>query len=305
MKIVAAGASGFVGGPLCAALIGAGHSVTILSRQPERARQTLPAGVTAMGWDPRRVEGAWVDAVGGADALVNLAGESIASERWSTQRKARLVASRLESTGALVQAIEQAPGDRRPKVLVNASAIGYYGDRGDEALTEESPAGQDFLGQLCLDWETAARRGEAFGVRVVTLRLGLVVGPGGALEVLARPFRFFAGGPVGSGRQWVSWIHVDDVAHLILFALEQESVSGPLNGTTPNPVRMRDLAATVGQVLHRPSWAPVPAFVLRIALGELADALLLRSQHVLPTATLAAGYEFRHPDLQETLRSVL
>ncbi len=306
MRVVAAGATGFIGTPLWAELAAAGHTVQLLSRAPERYTQPLGQGVSLVGWDPRRLDGGWVDVVGRADAVVNLAGESIASGRWTSARKEALRRSRLTATGTLVQAIARAPVATRPRSLVNASAIGYYGDRDDETLTEESPPGDDFLARLCIEWEAAAHEAESLGVRVVTLRTGVVLGKGGgALPLMALPFRLFLGGPVGSGRQWVSWVHLDDVVGIVRHALENEDVRGPVNATSSAPVRQRDFARAIGEALGRPSWAPVPAFVLRVVLGEMADGLLLPSQRVLPTAALSSGYQIKHPDLLAALRSAL
>ncbi len=305
MRVVAAGATGFIGTPLCAALVAAGHAVQVLSRSPARHAPSLPPGVTALPWDPGQPDGDWAGAVAGADAVVNLAGASIASGRWTPARKELLRSSRLAATSALVRAIARAPERSRPRVLVSASAIGYYGDRGDETLTERSRPGNDFLARLCVEWEAAAREAESLGLRVVTPRFGLVLGKGGgALPRMALPFRLFVGGPVGSGRQWVSWIHLDDVVGLVRYALERE-VRGALNGTAPSPVRQADFASSLGRALGRPSWAPVPAFVLRRVLGELADGLLLPSQRVVPSATLDAGYAFRHSDLLAALQAAL
>jgi uncharacterized protein (TIGR01777 family) len=306
MRIVAAGATGFIGAPLCADLVRAGHTIQVLTRNPDRARRGLPGSVEVIRWDPPNVGGPWLDAVEGADAVINLSGESIASGRWTAARKAALHTSRVGTTTAVVEAMAQAPEGQRPGVLVNASAIGYYGNRGEETLMEASTPGQDFLARLCIDWEAAARRAESLGVRVALLRTGLVLGPGGGvLQRLVLPFRFFAGGPLGSGRQWVSWIHLDDEIGIIRHALEHEQVRGPLNGTAPSPVRMRDLASAIGRTLGRPSWLPAPAFALRLALGELADTLILASQRVLPAATQAAGYQFRYTDLDAALRAIL
>jgi uncharacterized protein len=306
MRIVAAGATGFIGSPLCAELARAGHSVQVLTRNPDRIRRGLPDSVELLRWDPSNVNGAWVEAVKGADAVVNLAGENIASGRWTQQRKVALRTSRIGSTDAIVDAIAQAPEPQRPKVLVNASAIGYYANRGEETLMEASPPGQDFLARLCVDWEAAARRAEPLGVRVALLRTGLVLGPGGGvLKRLVLPFRLFIGGPLGSGQQWVSWIHLGDEIGIIRHALEHEQVRGPLNGTAPNPVRMCDLSRAIGRTLGRPSWLPAPAFALRLALGEMGNVAVLTSQRVLPAATQAAGYQFHFADLDTALRDIL
>lgn len=328
MRIVISGGTGFIGAPLCAALADAGHVVQVLTRHAEWARGVLPPQVEVLRWDPPALSGAWVDAVRGADGVVNLAGENLAGGRWTARRKAELRLSRLESTSALVEAISLAPEAERPRVLVSASAVGYYGDRGDEPLNEASPPGADLLARLCVDWEAAARRAEPFGTRVVLLRTGVVLGrterapgllallaglvlkgslgaSGSALHPLALQARFFLGGPLGSGQQWVSWIHLRDEVGVIQHALEQRHVRGPLNATAPNPVRMTELAAQVARTLRRPSWLPVPAVALKGLLGEMAEAVLLSSQRALPEATLASGYTFRFPDLGPALSDVL
>lgn len=328
MRIVVSGGTGFIGAALCAALVDAGHTVQALTRQAEWARGVLPPPVEVLRWDPPALSGPWVDAVRGADGVVNLAGENLAGGRWTARRKAELRQSRLESTRALVEAIALAPEPERPSVLVSASAVGYYGGRGDEPLTEASPPGTDLLARLCVDWEAAARRAEPLGTRVVLIRTGVVLGrterapglpallsglvlqgslgaSGSALHPLALQARFFVGGPLGSGQQWVSWIHLQDEVGVIQHALEQGHVRGPLNATAPNPVRMQELAAEVARTLRRPSWLPVPAVALKALLGEMAEAVLLSSQRAQPAATLSSGYAFRFPDLGPALRDIL
>ncbi len=240
--------------------------------------------------------GPWTAEVDGADAVVNLAGDSIAAQRWTPARKQVLRSSRIDLTRLLVTAITNA--ERRPAVLVNASAVGYYGDRGDAPLNEADPPGEGFLARLVVDWERAAREAPT---RSVQLRFGVVVGPRSeAVARMALPFRFFVGGPIGSGRQWLPWVHRDDAVGFIQTALADTDVEGPINVTAPETVRNRDFARTLGRVLRRPSWMPVPALALRIAVGELADALLA-SQRVLPTRASALGYAFRYPTLMPAL----
>jgi uncharacterized protein (TIGR01777 family) len=229
--------------------------------------------------------------------VINLAGESIAPKRWTVERKRVLRASRIDPTRALVAAISRSA--QPPTVLANASAVGYYGDRGDAIANEADPPGGDFLARLVIDWEAAAQEA---ATRVALFRMGVVLGPrGGALSQLAMPFRFFVGGPIGSGRQWFPWVHIDDVVSAFRFALDHQEVEGPLNVTSPQPVRNREFARAVGQALHRPSWLPVPAFALRIALGELGTTLL-GSQRVLPEKLARAGYIFQQPQLRPALR---
>jgi hypothetical protein len=287
VRVLITGGTGFVGAPLCRALEAAGHAVTVVSREPSRV-----AG-RAIGW------GELARAVGGSEALVNLAGEPIAARRWTAAQKARIRESRVGATRALVDAVASA--DRRPALLVSASAVGYYGSRGDEPLDEQAAPGTDFLATVCRAWEAEAARAERLGLRVVRLRLGVVLaGDGGALARMLPPFRAFAGGRIGSGRQWMSWIHRDDVKRLVLAALADERWQGPVNATAPTPVRNADFARALGRVLRRPAWLPVPGLALRLALGEMAD-MLLGGQRVLPVAAERLGYDWRHPEVAGAL----
>jgi uncharacterized protein (TIGR01777 family) len=250
-------------------------------------------------WDGSSI-GPWADEVDGADAVINLAGEPVAPKRWSAARKGVLRASRIEPTRALVQAIARA--GNRPAVLANASAVGYYGDRGDDILTEGDSAGADFLARLVVDWEAAARQAP---IRVALLRLGIVLGPGGgALTQLALPFRFFVGGRIGNGRQWFPWVHIDDVIGVFRFVLTHAELQGPINVTAPEPVRNGDFARALAVVLHRPAWLPVPPLALRLVLGELGTSLLASMQAV-PRAAIEAGYVFQQQELLPALRRSL
>src|SRR5690606_31494290 len=235
-----------------------------------------------------------------ADAVVNLAGAGIA-RRWTRAAKRLILDSRVRTTEAVVRALQRAGG---PRVLVNASAVGYYGPRGDERVTEREGPGDDFLARVCRAWEAAAVEAERAGVRVVRLRTGFVVGRGGGLRLMALPFRLFVGGPLGSGRQWMPWIHIEDVVGMIRFALDRDDVSGPLNVSAPEPVRNRDFAWGLGGVLGRPSVFPAPALALRLVMGEAAD-MILTGQRAVPEAALAAGYRFRFTDPEAALRDVL
>jgi uncharacterized protein len=302
MRVVVTGATGFIGVSLCRALREAGHEVAVLSRRGDEARACLGAGVQVEEWDGR-TRGTWESVLGEAGGVVNLAGEPIAAKAWTPAQKEKLRASRLDSTRALVRAMEAA--SPRPSVLISASGVSYYGPHEDETLTEESPPGSDFMAQLARDWEETARQAEPLGVRVSLLRIGMVLGEGGgALAKLVPPFRMFAGGPLGSGEQWVSWIHRDDVIGMVLWALKSDAVRGPVNATAPQPVPMKEFARTIGKVLGRPAWLPVPALALRALMGEMAD-VVLTGQRVLPTAAQRLGYSFRHPDLEPALRSIL
>ena len=295
MKFLITGGTGFIGGPLCQTLVQQGHELLILSRRP--VKQSTQMVVRLLPWEGDE----WQRAIEGVGGIINLAGESIAAKRWTPQQKHLIRESRVQATRRLVNAI--AALSKKPAVLVNASAIGYYGTRGDEAVSETDPPGSGFLAEVCQAWEAEAQRAESFGVRVVRLRIGLVLGShGGALAKMVPPFRFFVGGPLGSGRQWVSWIHLDDVIGLIGWALTRQDVSGAVNATAPTPVTMRNLCQELGRVMRRPSWAPVPAGVLRLLLGEMAE-LLLTGQRVMPNAALRGGYRFAYPALRPALEA--
>jgi uncharacterized protein (TIGR01777 family) len=291
------GASGLVGARLLEVLLRDGEHVMAFSREPARLAPRLPRGADARAWPPREP-----DAVA-LDAIVHLLGEPVAG-RWTEAKKRAIEASRVEGTRTLVDAIAQLPAERRPRVLVSASAIGYYGDRGDEVLTEPAPPGDDFLARVCVGWEREALRAETLGVRVVCLRIGLVMSrEGGALERMLPVFRMGLGGTMGPGTQWWPWIHVDDVVGIVRHALTRDAVRGPLNATAPEPVRQRSFAATLAKVLRRPAFLPAPALALRTVLGEFA-AELLASRRVVPEAARAFGYAFRFPTLEACLADV-
>jgi len=300
MKIVVTGGTGFIGRGLCETLAARGNSLVALLRQPGSAG-TLPPGTERVEW--RSGAGPPPPQVfAGVDAIVHLAGEGVA-RRWTPERKRRIRQSRVTGTRHLVEAL--AAIEERPRVLVSASAIGIYGDCGDETLTEESPPGGGFLAEVCVEWEAAAERAAALGVRVVRLRIGVVLDDGGgALAQLLTPFKLGLGGPINGGRQWISWVHRADVVGLILHALDQSAVAGTLNATAPGPVRNRDFARTLATVLRRPAFVPLPAFMLRLVLGEMAS-VLLGSQRVLPVRTEASGYRFRFPALESALRHII
>lgn len=304
MRIVVTGGTGFIGRPLCQRLVGLGHAVTVLTRNPGAARSVLDPRMSVIGWEGfRGPTDGLMAALGDGDVIINLAGAPIAAGRWNAQVKDRLRQSREGTTSALVAALSELP--TRPVLLISASAIGYYGSRGDEPLTEESPSGAGFLASLCREWEAAARAAERLGVRVVLPRIGVVLGRhGGALAKMLPAFRMGLGGPVGSGAQWMSWIHLDDLIELLLFLLN-EAVGGPVNATAPHPVTNREFARTLGRTLGRPAWARVPAPVLRLLLGEMAEELLLTGQRVLPHRAEALGFRFRYPTLSEALGAIL
>ena len=294
MTLLIAGGSGFLGTALARALRAARHRVLILTRRPQRDGDVL--------WTTRPNDTAWRHALDRADAVINLAGESIAGSRWTEERKRAIRGSRIEATSALVSALKAA--SRPPSTFISASAIGIYGTHGDEVVTEESPAGSDFLSDVCRQWETLAIEASSRS-RVLLLRSGLVLArDGGALPQLALPFQLFAGGPVGSGRQYMSWIGLEDWIGLVHWALVTNHVSGPLNLTAPAPVTNGEFARILGSVLKRPAIVPMPAFVMRLALGELADALILGGQRVVPARAQALGYEFKYPTLEPALREI-
>jgi uncharacterized protein (TIGR01777 family) len=301
MNILITGATGFVGRRLCEMLHQAGHTVRALSRDSVAAKQRVPLLKEVFPWNPLQ-ELPPLQAFEGCDAVINLAGESIAG-RWTAPKKQLIRDSRVLGTKNLVNALAQLSS--RPKVLLSASAIGYYGDRGEETLTEDAAPGSDFLAQVCRDWENEALKAESLGMRVVRLRIGLVLGRGGGtLQALLPLFRVGLGGPLGSGRQWWSWIHRDDLCRLIVQILANENVSGPINATAPQPVRQKEFAQVLGRVLRRPAFLPTPAFALKIALGEFADGILA-SQRVLPRRAQEMGYRFQFEELEGALREIL
>jgi uncharacterized protein (TIGR01777 family) len=293
MNITLTGASGFIGQALVARLRAEGHTLRALGRR------TVPGLPTTL-WDG--LAPAPAEALAGADAIVHLAGEPVA-QRWDAAVKRRIRDSRVISTRQLVSALGQlAP---RPAVLVCASAIGYYGSRGDERLSETSPPGHGFLEDVCVEWEREADAAAALGLRVVKIRIGIVLGAqGGALRQMLPPFRLGLGGPLGGGRQWMSWIHLDDLVELFRFALERPDVSGALNGTAPHPVTNSEFTRELARAVRRPALFPVPALALRLLYGEMAR-ILLASQRVLPEAALGAGFGFRYPELRPALAQIL
>lgn len=301
MKIAVTGATGFVGLALVQRLIAENEQVLVLTRNPDKAKRIWPSGVEIVGYSVTE-GGEWQSQIAGCDGVVNLAGAPIAEERWTAERKQILRDSRILGTQKLVEAIGAV--DPKPQVLVNTSAIGYYGTSETAEFDETSPAGNDFLAQLCVEWEKSAQAVSQYGVRSVILRFGIVVGDGGAVAKMIPPFKMFAGGPIGSGQQWFSWIDINDLVGLICFALRQPQMEGTFNATAPNPVRMNDLASTLGTILNRPSWLPVPSFVLDALLGDGAK-VVLEGQKVLPKKTLEAGFEFKSSTLKAALEKLL
>jgi uncharacterized protein (TIGR01777 family) len=301
-RVIISGAAGFIGRALCRA-IGNDYEVVALSRDATRSAGVIGEYAKTLEWDARTAS-VWTRQVEGAYAIINLAGENLAGGRWTQAKKADIMQSRTNSASAIVDAVSGAKN--KPAVVIQASAVGYYGSRGDEQLTEDSSLGSGFLADVCRRTESMAARVERSGVRCAAIRSGLVLArEGGALPRFMKPFRFFLGGTLGSGRQWVSWISLEDEIRAIRFLLEKPDLKGPFNLTTPNPVTMRQFSRTLGQVLQQPAWTTVPAFVLRLALGQMADEALLASQKAVPKRLLDAGFAFEHAQLQAALEAII
>ncbi len=297
MKLAITGATGFVGTRLVEKLYAEGHQLLILTRSAEKAKKVFPA------FEFPNLEVATYDNLdlSGVDGVINLAGAPI-SERWTAEYKREILSSRQLGTKKIVEAISNA--NPKPTVLINTSAIGYYGTSETLTFEENSPSGTDFLAEVCQKWEAEARKVQDLGVRLVILRFGIVLGNGGALAKMIPPFKVFAGGPIGSGRQWFSWIHRDDLVNLIYTGLTNSSWQGVYNATAPNPVRMKELCQTLGEVLKRPSWLPVPNLALEILLGEGAQ-LVLEGQRVLPKAAESMGFQYQYPQLELALEEII
>ncbi len=308
MRIVIAGGTGFLGNPLAEGYAEEGHDVRVLTRslKPGESRHdpgTGVPGVTRVGWSPDG-SGAWEAVVDGADAIVNLAGAGIGDARWTPQRKALIRDSRIIPTKTLAAAIRKAA--HPPAVFVSGSGVGYYGaSLADDVKTESSPAGDDFLARVCQDWEAEAERAASASTRVVALRTAMVIErSGGALQKLVTPFKFFAGGPVGSGRQYMSWIHRIDWIELVRWIIDTRALTGAVNATAPAPVTNREFARALGRALHRPALVPTPGFALKVMLGEMADALALTGQRVVPQRALSHGFHFRYPEIDQAFRGI-
>jgi uncharacterized protein len=305
MKVAIAGATGFVGSRLVERLQVEGIRVLVLTRNTTYAQKVFPPtafpDVEIVAYTPT-ASGGWQSAISGCDGVVNLAGESIAEGRWTPERKQEILNSRKLATQNIVNAIANA--NPKPSVLVNASAIGYYGTSETATFDETSSPGHDFLAQVCQAWEAEATKVTDAGVRLVIVRLGIVLGNGGALGKMITPFKLFAGGPLGSGQQWFSWIDLDDVVNLIFLALTKPQMQGVYNATAPHPVRMAQLTETMGKVMNRPSWLPVPAFALEALLGDGA-MVVLEGQQVVPKRTLESGFKYKYPNLEPALVKIL
>ncbi|HTL47813.1 MAG TPA: TIGR01777 family oxidoreductase [Verrucomicrobiae bacterium] len=300
MKVILTGGTGFIGEALTAALVRQGHHVVLLTRHPASVKPA--AGVGVLAWDGENV-GPWAESLDGADAVINLAGEPIAARRWTPAQKKKIEDSRVHGAACLVSAIKKA--GRRPGVLINASAVGYYGNVEKGDVRENHPRGNGFLADVCARWEEAAFQADPLGVRVVCVRIGIVLEKGGgALEKMIPPFRFYIGGPLGTGKQGFPWIHRDDVIGIMLYALEHKEIAGPVNAVAPQAADMKDFCRALGRAMNRPSWAPVPGFVLKTLLGEMSE-MLLEGQKAVPEKMMHAGYAFQYPMLDPALSTIL
>jgi uncharacterized protein (TIGR01777 family) len=308
MKIVVAGGTGFLGRPLTAALAQDGHDIVVLTRgstrSPQADRPRAPVAPTrSVAWSPTGGIGPWAAEIDGAGAVVNLAGESIAGKRWTAAQKQRILDSRVHATRSIASAIRGAADP--PPVFVSGSAVGYYGPLGEDAATEETPAGSDFLALVCEQWEKEAMRAASDRTRVIRIRTGIVLAKdGGALPQMLPPFRFGAGGPVGSGRQYWPWIHRDDWIGLVRWVIATPVAAGALNATAPRPVTNAEFARALGRAMHRPAFMPAPGFALRLLLGEMADALLLSGQNAVPARATRGGFQFCFQEVDEALRAI-
>jgi len=300
MKILITGGTGFVGTQLTSRLIEDGHEVTILSRSAKRSGE-VPQGISYLQGDPTQ-KGPWQEAIKSHDAVINLAGASIFA-KWTEEHKKAIRESRVSTTQNIVQGIPSNP--QKQFTLFSTSAVGYYGFCGDEELTEQSPPGNDFLARIALEWEGEALKAREKGARVVITRFGIVMGEkGGALSQMIPLFKKYIGGPIGSGKQWFSWVHIKDLSEAFAFLMKHPEISGPVNVCAPNPVRNKDLAKALGKVLHRPSFMPAPGFMVKLVLGEFGS-VILEGQRVIPKRLLDSGFTFQYPDIDKALQSIL
>jgi hypothetical protein len=300
MKIIIAGGTGFIGTAVTERLLCERHEVIVLTRRPAGYLSVADKKVLTVSWDAR-TPGPWGAVLEEADVVINLSGETIAGGAWTKRRKQSLYEGRLSATQTIVRAIGACK--TKPRVFINASAIGYYGDGQDRLLTEDSEKGEGFLADLCAAWEKAALKAEDYGVRTVLLRTGLVLDRGGFLDKMSAPFRFFIGGPLGSGRQWISWIWRRDLANAVIFFIDHSSLRGPVNCVSPEPVTMTEFCRALGKALRRPSWFPVPSFLIRAILGQISE-LVLKSQRVTPKKLLEAGFRYKMTTITEILTAI-
>lgn len=324
-RVVVAGATGVIGRKLCEQLISNGYQVVVFSRNPDSARRTVPGAAEYVAWTATE-SGPWMSAVDGAHAVINVSGANVFAKRWSDRYKQEILNSRVLGTRGLVNAMRAAK--QKPSVFISGSAVGYYGFRDNTELDESASAGNDFLARVCVAWEAEARRARELGVRTVMVRTGIVLDAGkgglpiklrgaspsrpgivldteqGALPLMMLPFRFYAGGPISPGTQWFPWVHIDDIVGLIMFALENDAINGPLNGSAPAPQTNKAFTAVLGKVLGRPSWLPVPGFALKLGLGPVAD-MLTKGQRVVPAKAQQHGYQFKFATSEAALRDLL
>lgn len=301
-KIIITGATGLIGRKLSQKLTEAGHQIIVFSRNASSAKNILKKDYTYIDWDYRKSD-KWIESISTADVIVHLAGINLFAKRWNKKFKEEILASRKETTKALVDAVKLSQA--KPEVFVSASAVGYYGDCGDKLLDENSPAGNDFLAEVCKVWEAEAAEVEQAGVRRVSVRTGIVLSKeDGALKRMLLPFKLFVGGPLGNGKQWFPWIHIDDIVGIYFHAIENQNLNGAVNAASPNICTMKEFAKTLGKVLHRPSLFPVPELALKIAIGE-AGKVVLMSQRVKVNKLLESGYKFKFENLEEALRNLL
>jgi hypothetical protein len=301
-KIIVTGATGLIGRKLCSKLLEQGNEITIFTRNPEAAKKVMRSAKKYVKWNYNNPE-EWKDYLNETDSVIHLAGTNLGAKRWNNEFKKELFNSRIESTRQLVNEIKKCRD--KPKSFVTASAVGYYGDGGDEVLIEKSNPGKDFLSNLCYEWEKEAEKIEDQNVRRVSLRIGLTLSSeGGVLKKLLPPFKIFLGGPLGNGKQWFPWIHIEDLINIIIHAIKTDSLLGPVNIASPGIVRMNDFATSIGKVLQRPSFFQVPKFILKIAVGEFADAII-SGQKVSVDKLLKSGFNFRFADLENALKNLL
>jgi len=326
-RLVVTGATGLIGRSLSKALQASGYQVVVFSRDPQRARSAVPGAAEYVAWQPAET-GAWAGALDGAYGVIHLAGASLFGKRWTDEYKREIIESREVGTRGLVNAM--AGAQTKPRVFVSSSAVGYYGPSGDATIDESGPPGNDFLARVCQAWEREGAKAASLGIRTVIVRTGVVIGSGagrlpfpidlggaslarpgiilkteeGAFPLLMMPFRLFTGGPILPGTQWFAWIHIDDLVGIMMMALEDERVVGPINATAPEPQTNRDFAATLGRVMGRPSWLPVPGFAMKLLLGEMAD-MITTGQRVIPKKARELGYQFKYPTSDRAIRQIV
>ncbi|MEN6480717.1 MAG: TIGR01777 family oxidoreductase [Anaerolineaceae bacterium] len=300
MKYIITGGSGLIGRKLCELLVREGHIVYVLSRSPDTI--AMPQGVTVIKWDAKTGRG-WGGLVENVDAIVNLAGENIGSGRWSAKKKEKILRSRLNASEAILDALKMS--EKKPRLLIQASAVGYYGTNLEKAFTEKDVAGNDYLSQLALEWEQSTQPVEEFGVSRIVIRTGVVLSPrGGVLKQMVLPFKLFVGGSLGSGKQWISWIHEEDEVRAIYFLLQSENISGTFNLTSPNPVTNAEFERALAKTIHKPYWFPVPGFMIKALFGEMS-MLVVDGQKVMPEALLKRGFAFKYLELESALSDIL